>query len=119
MFTAVLLASRLTNLEMVTAFILLAVISFYLFPGTVRLVKRASHVLHVFVTVSMYVIASTLLYGIDGDNTTLFWVYQALVLSVWILGPIGLTFFTIHYKKSYRGPWDIVELSDTNNNTSL
>mmetsp|Transcript_20370 Transcript_20370/g.29251 ORF Transcript_20370/g.29251 Transcript_20370/m.29251 type:complete len:304 (+) Transcript_20370:50-961(+) len=109
MFTAVLLASRLQKIENVTAFVVLAVISFSLFPDTARLAKRKSEMLHLLLTFVMWLIATTLLVYLDD---TLLVVYQVLVFFVWLVCPLWLSYLCNHHKKKLRGPWDIAEVPD-------
>ena len=107
MFTAVLLASRLRQIEMVTAFIVLAVISFSLFPGTAKLIKRKSMTLHLVLTCSMWFIATVLLVHL---HSILLVTYQFIIIFVWGVCPCWLYYLCVNYKKRMRGPWDIAEL---------
>lgn len=102
MFTAVLLASRLHEIEMVFIFILLAVVCFSLFPQTARIVKRRSSALHLLITWLQWIFASFLLWYLD---KTLFAIYQLFVAFL-ILGPLWLIRMQV-YKKALKGPWDI------------
>ena len=106
MFTAIILASRLENIELVVAFLLLAVICFSLFPGIARLVKKKSLKLHLLLTGLQWLAASVALYFLD---TTLFVVYQIGMLVLWLLGPYMYYSMQV-YKKALRGPWDIAEV---------
>jgi hypothetical protein len=109
MFTAVLLASRLKRIEVVTAFVVLSVISFSMFPSTVRLIKKRSLSLHLLITAIMWAISSTLLFHLD---ITLLAVYQVTIIFVWLVCPVWLSFLTNHHKKKLKGPWDIAEIPD-------
>lgn len=106
MFTSIILASRLHSMETVLALLLLAVLSFILFPSTARLVKHKSHQMHLVLVVLLWAVASVMLFFLD---TTLFVAYEALVLILWVMGPF--LFYTMHqYKRSMRGPWDTAEV---------
>lgn len=105
MFTAVLLASRLKNMEMVFSFMLLAVICFSFYPSVARLMYQRSLALHLAVTLSQWALASSLLFSLD---FALFAVFQFLIIFVWIVCPLWLQQMQ-RYKKSFRGPWDIAE----------
>lgn len=106
MFMAIILASRLNNIELVVALLLLAVICFSLFPGTARLVKKRSLNLHLLLTCIQWLAASVALFYLD---TALFVAYEAGMFIMWILGPY-IYFYMQVYKKSMRGPWDIAEV---------
>ena len=103
MFTAVLLASQLDNIEMVVAFVLLAVICFSFFPEIARLIKSRSLTLHLVITGSQWALASSLLFFVDKTH---FIVYEFIVLFVWLVCPMWLLKMQ-RYKKGLRGPWDI------------
>jgi phosphatidylinositol glycan class C protein len=105
MFTAVLLASRLENIEMVFSFMLLAVICFSFYPIVARLMYQRSIALHLAVTMFQWGIASGLLFSLD---FVLFAVFQFSMIFVWIICPLWLQHMQI-YKKTFRGPWDIAE----------
>ena len=105
MFTAVLLASRLKNIEMVFSFMLLAVICFSFYPSVARLMYQRSLALHLAVTLSQWGLASGLLFFLD---FALFAVFQFLIIFVWIICPLWLQQMQ-RYKKTFRGPWDIAE----------
>jgi hypothetical protein len=109
MFTAVLLASRLQKIELVTAFISLAIISFSFLPRTLKLIKRQSLRLHLLVTVLMWGTASILLSHLD---RTLHVIYQISIGFVWIVCPLWLSLLSQTNKKRLRGPWDIADLPD-------
>lgn len=87
MFTAVLLASRLKNIEMVFSFMLLAVICFSFYPSVARLMYQRSLALHLAVTTFQWGLASSLLLVLD---FTLFAVFQFLIIFVWIICPLWL-----------------------------
>ena len=110
MFTSVLLASRLEDIDMVAAFILLAVILFSLFPNAVKLIKLRSTSSHIVLCLMLWVLASTMLFFLD---ITLLIAYEVLMCVVWFIGPVWFLYFQ-RYKKALRGPWDIVELKYDN-----
>ncbi|KAJ1406556.1 phosphatidylinositol N-acetylglucosaminyltransferase subunit C [Ochromonadaceae sp. CCMP2298] len=103
LFTAIILASRLENIELVVSFLLLAVICFSLFPSTAKLLKKRSLSLHLLLTGCQWLAAGTFLYFLDW---TLFVVYQLLMVLLWIVGPYIYYSMQV-YKKAMRGPWDI------------
>ena len=107
MFTAVMLASRLQEIEVVTVFSIHAVISFLLFPDVARLVKRYSLVLHLMLLFSMWLAATIILYYLD---FFLFVVYQTSIVFISVICPPSLSYFCTHHKKALRGPWDIAQL---------
>jgi hypothetical protein len=107
MFTAVMLASRLTEIEVVTVFSIHAVISFLLFPDVARLVKRRSLTLHLVLLLAMWLTATVILYHLD---IVLFAVYQVLIVFISLICPPWLCFFYSHHKRAMRGPWDIAQL---------
>ncbi len=107
MFTAVLLASRLHKIELVTAFVSLALISFSFLPRTLRLIKQISLRLHLVVTILMWFTAASLLYHLE---KTLHIIYEILIAFVWIVCPLWLSLLSKQSKKKLRGPWDIAEL---------
>jgi hypothetical protein len=107
MFTAVMLASRLQEIEVVTVFSIHAVISFLIFPDVARLVKRFSLTLHLVMLGAMWVTATSILYHLD---FILFVVYQASIVFISLICPPCLSFFCSHHKKALRGPWDIAQL---------
>lgn len=106
MFTAIILASRLSNVEVVVAFLLLAVIFFALFPDTARLVKNKSQRLFLLLTGLQWLGASITLFYLD---KTLLVAYEVGMFCLWLLGPY-LYYHMQVYKKSMRGPWDIAEV---------
>lgn len=106
MFTAIILASRLNNIELVVALLFLAVICFSLFPSTARIVKKRSLNLHLLLTTIQWFAASVALFYLD---SALFAAYESGMFIIWILGPF-LYFYMQVYKKSMRGPWDIAEV---------
>lgn len=107
MFTAVMLASRLQEIEVVTIFSVHAVISFLIFPDVARLVKRRSLTLHLLMLCAMWLTATVILYYLD---FILFVVYQASVVFISMICPPCLSYFCTHHKKAMRGPWDIAQL---------
>lgn len=106
MFTAVLLASRLKNIEMVFSFMLLAVICFSFYPSVARLMYQRSLTLHLAVTIIQCGLASSLLFFLD---FALFAVFQFLIIFVWIICPLWLQQMQV-YKKTFEGPWDLKDL---------
>lgn len=109
LLTSVLLASRLHRIETVTAFFLLAVISFSLFPGTTKLIRRESLRLHIGLTIMLYVAATLLLRYVD---STLLIAYQLLVVIISFVCPLWMTWMLRSHKKPLRGPWDIAEVHE-------
>ena len=107
MFTAVMLASRLHEIEVVTVFSIHAVISFLLFPDVARLVKRHSLSLHLLLLGAMWLTATVILYYLD---YFLFIVYQLSVVFISLICPPCLSYFCSHHKKAMHGPWDIAQL---------
>jgi len=107
MFTAVMLASRLQEIEVVTVFSVHAVISFLIFPDVARLVKRWSLPLHLLMLCAMWLTATIILYYLD---FILFVVYQASIVFISVICPPCLSYFCSNYKKAMKGPWDIAQL---------
>jgi phosphatidylinositol glycan class C protein len=106
MFTAIILASRLDNIELVVAFLLLAVICFALYPSIARLIKNKSLHLYILLTLLQWLAASVALYFLD---SALFVAYEAGMMCLWLVGPY-VYFHMQVYKKSMHGPWDIAEV---------
>jgi phosphatidylinositol glycan class C protein len=106
MFTAIILASRLDNIELVVAFLLLAVICFSLYPRIARLIKNRSLHLYILWTLVQWLVASVSLYFFD---SALFTAYEVGMVCLWFVGPY-MYFHMQAYKKSMRGPWDIAEV---------
>ena len=104
-FTAVLLASRLSNIQTVVVFVLLAIICFSLFPMSARVMKRSSMSLHLLVTFTLMIIASLLLWFLD---KTLFTVYEVIILFLWVICPLWFMQM-LPFKRVLKGPWDIVD----------
>jgi len=96
MFTAVLLASRLNNLEVVLGFILLAVIMFAIFPIVIRSVRTRDASLYFTAAMSMSLLAFVLLWRLD---VTLFAIYSIVVVFIWIICPFWLMRMQV-YKKA-------------------
>eukprot|EP01041_Mallomonas_annulata_P009932 gene9932-20654_t len=114
MFTALLLASRLSRVETVVAFVFLAVVLFSLFPMLARTVWRRSQTLQCVQTICLWLLASSLLFSLeDGDGAdskrTLFTIYEILMVFLWLLGPLGFLGLQ-KFRKAMTGPWDIAEL---------
>lgn len=107
MFTAVMLASRLQEIEVVTVFSIHAVISFLIFPDVARLVKRCSLSLHLLLICAMWLTATIILFHLD---FILFVVYQGSVVFISLICPPCLSYFCSHHKKVMLGPWDIAQL---------
>lgn len=112
MFSTILLISRIKKIELVFAFVVLAVICFSLFPHTAKVMKKHSLILHILITAIKWIFASFLLYKLD---IALFIVYEILVALVVIIGPI-IYMKMLMRKKYMRGPWDIPNF-DLNSNT--
>lgn len=106
MFTAVILASRLDDVETVFSFVLLAVVCFSFYPAVARLMYQRSVTLHMIVTVAHALAVGSLLLSLD---LALFTIFVALVLTVWLVSPLCLRRMGM-YKKSFKGPWDIVDV---------
>jgi phosphatidylinositol glycan class C protein len=106
MFTAILLASRLHNIESVSMFMLLAVSCFLLYPSTSRIIKGKSIILHFIVTLILEIIASILLWYIDRP---LFAIYGVCILFILLVCPLWLLKMQT-FKKAFHGPWDLVEV---------
>lgn len=111
MFTAVLLASRLHKIELVTAFISLAIISFSFLPTTLKLIKQYSLLFHIIITIIMWLIASILLYSLKRTPLLLV-IYQLIIGFVWIICPLWLSLLSRTHKRKLKGPWDIAELPE-------
>jgi hypothetical protein len=106
MFTAIILASRLANVELVVAFLMLAIICFALFPGVARLVMQKSLRLHLVLTVTIWLGASVALLLLD---TALLVAFEVGMCLIWIVGPY-IYFKMQFYKRAMKGPWDIAEV---------
>lgn len=108
MFSAVLLASRLESIEIVVAFILLAVILFSLLPNTMRILSKVSRTWHIQMSIYLWLFATILLAFLD---RMLFAVYEVLLVVLWFVGPLSYVYMQ-RYKKVLRGPWDIAVLEN-------
>lgn len=106
MFTAIILASRLEDIDLVVLFILLAIICFSWFPAAARIVKKRSVQLHIAFLCCQWCFTSTLIYFLD---TTLFAMYQLGTFLLVLVGPYCYIKMQT-YKRSLSGPWDIAEL---------
>lgn len=91
MFTAVLLASRLSNMEKVVVFILLAILCFSLYQPVAKIVYLRSRALFLASTILLAIIASILLWFLD---KTLFTAYLIVVNFTWFVSPLALTHMT-------------------------
>lgn len=105
-FTAIILASRLSSIELVLAFILLAIICFSFFPRVARLVKSKSLTLYLIMTLALWLLTSCSLYFLD---ITLFAVYEIIILLLWVLGPFCYLHLLV-FKRAMKGPWDIASV---------
>lgn len=106
-FTAVMLASRLQDIEMVVGFVLLAIISFSILPEASRRMRRSSYLNHLLLTVFLWIACSVFLYHVD---LTLFIVYEWLIFFLWVASPA--LFLHMHtYKRARHGPWDEATVS--------
>lgn len=105
MFTAILLASRLHNVETVSMFMLFAVSCFLLYPSTSRIIKGKSIILHFIVTLILEIVASVLLWYIDRP---LFAIYGVCILFILLVCPLWLLKMQM-FKKAFHGPWDIID----------
>ena len=110
MFTAVILASRLDDVETVFSFMLLAVICFSFYPIIARLIYQRSLALHLVVTLLQCILAGSLLFYLD---FTLFAIFSSLVMFVWVVCPLFFKHMQQSYKKSFKGykDWDIVDIN--------
>jgi hypothetical protein len=99
----VLLASRMPQIEMVFAFVVLATIGFSFVPRVADAIRKKYSVFHVFFIAIIWLFASYLLYNL---NKTLFVIYQILFHFLLFICPIWLIKMQA-YKKSLKGPWDI------------
>jgi phosphatidylinositol glycan class C protein len=106
MITAVLLASRLSNIEIVFSFMLLAVILFSFLPSLSRLLRLLSIPLHLVFTTAKCLFAGAQLFYLD---FTLFIIYILLVFFIWAVCPFWLTRMHV-YKRALKGPWDIASV---------
>jgi phosphatidylinositol N-acetylglucosaminyltransferase subunit C len=106
MFTAIILASRLDDIDLVVLFILLAIICFSWFPATARQVKQKSWKLHVVFLAIQWVLSGVLTYSLD---RTLFAIYQMCTALLVLGGPYCYLKMQT-YKRSLSGPWDIAEV---------
>ena len=110
MFTAVILASRLDDVETVFSFMLLAVICFSFYPIVARLIYQRSLALHLAVTILQCILAGSLLFYLD---FTLFAIFSSLVMFAWVVCPLFFKHMQQSYKKSFKGykDWDIVDIN--------
>jgi phosphatidylinositol N-acetylglucosaminyltransferase subunit C len=106
MITAVLLASRLHDVETVFSFMLLAVICFSFYPTVARLMYQRSFALHLAVTLLQCLLASSILLSLD---LVLFIIFLSIILFIWVICPLWLQQMQV-YKRSLKGPWDIASL---------
>lgn len=102
-FTAILLSSRLTEIDMVVAFMLLAVNFFSHFPETSKKIRQHSKIFHMLLTFLLWGTASYLIYYLD---KTLFAVFEGMITFLWLVCPVWLCHMSTHSKKSLHGPWD-------------
>ncbi len=102
MFTAVLLASRLRNMEAVVILILFAIIGFSFFPKLSSKIKRFSVFMHLIMTNILMVIVCLLLWHLD---LTLLAIFIVVISFVWFICPILLLYANNYYKKRIYGPW--------------
>jgi hypothetical protein len=101
-FIAVLLASRLTDIDMVVSFVIFAAITFAVLPGLGRLIRQRSTHYHMFSTILLWVAATLLLIRL---NLTLLVAYEVMIVFLWLLCPWWYLLLT-SYKKALRGPWE-------------
>lgn len=106
-FTAILLASRLDDNNTVVAYIVLALISFVLFPIMIALIKKRSSIIFLCFAIIQWFGTSYLILRLDW---TLFIAYELLVLLLWFFGPF-LFLLLLPYKKAYKGPWDTAKIT--------
>jgi len=102
MFTAVLLASRLRNMEAVVILILFAIIGFSFFPTVSLKIKKYSVFIHLIMTNVLMVITGLLLWQLDRFLLVIFIV---VISFVWFICPIWLLYAKNYYKKKIYGPW--------------
>jgi phosphatidylinositol glycan class C protein len=106
MFSAIILASRLDDMDMVVLFILLAIICFSWFPELASLVKMKSFKMHLILISIQWFGVSLLLFQFD---TTLFTIFELFVMLLIVIGPVCYLHM-LRYKRSWNGPWDIVDV---------
>ncbi|RYG67841.1 hypothetical protein EON64_06555 [archaeon] len=105
-FTAVLLASRLQHrhsVSMVMLFIVLAVLTFSLFPIVARLVTVRSAALHWLLVLLQWLATTVMLLRLD---LTLLIVYEVISAVLFVVAPL-LFLYMQTLKLAYHGPWDI------------
>lgn len=109
--TAILLASRLQQSEIVVAFIVLAVLTFSLFPLLCRELRQKSSSLSLLLSVLLWAAASTALWILA--QPPLFSLYQLAVIALSTIGP-ALFVNLQAMRKGLRGPWDLAVPPTTN-----
>jgi phosphatidylinositol glycan class C protein len=107
-FTAIVLASRLDHPDTVVAYIVLAVISFSLFPMIMKKIKELNTTVHLTFAILQWILTGYGVFYLNEDRI-LFIVYEVLIAFVWLIVPLWLLCM-FNYQKAYRGAWDIAEI---------
>lgn len=104
-FTGILLASRLENHSMVMHAVLLAVLTFSLFPVIAKLVKMRSLTAHWILVVAQALTSVGLLSRVDSVLPVVFSVILCLLQCV-----APMVFLQMQsFKKAFHGPWEITK----------
>jgi len=106
MFTAVLLASRLKNVQMVVGFVLLGMLLFSQYPQVAKDIYSYSAKIYFGTTLLLMTIASCLLLYLD---FTLLCIYIGIIFFAWIVSPIFFLYMQ-RFKCKKNGPWDMAQL---------
>lgn len=107
MFTAVLLASRLKNVQMVVGFVFLGMLLFSQFPQVAKSIYLHSAKLYIFTSVLLLSVASFLFFKLD---FTLLCIYLGVIFFTWVVSPIFFLYMQ-RFKSKKNGPWDIAKLN--------
>lgn len=103
MVAAIMLASRIDQIEQVFSFILFAVICFYMYPSTARLLKKRSNIHHIVTIVVHWLIATALLSKIDVIYLI---AYESIMIVILFVSPLCM-YGMQSRKRLLHGPWDI------------
>lgn len=103
-FSAIILASRLSEIDIVVAFITLALVSFSLLPKANKLLHSKNRYLSLLLTIFLWIVTSCSIYRL---GMTLLAVYEIIILLFWIIGPVLLSKMQ-SLKRAFSGPWDIL-----------
>ena len=106
MFTSVLLASRFKNVQLVVAFVLLAIMLFSELPSIAKIVKKYSDKWYLASTFFVLFMAMGLLYKLD---ITLLCIFSGVVIFTWLISPVFFLYMQ-RFKFKKNGPWDIAKL---------